>query len=129
MSNDTKEVTTVVDKPLASRDEVGRFLKGVSGNPGGRPVGSKNKATVLREMLDEVALGEVAKEYVDVVHAMIREAKKGNVAAAKLVKDIADIVVEQTEGGAAPRILVQIENFTVDSPKPIDIIDGEIDNE
>lgn len=36
-----------------------RFKKGESGNPAGRPVGSKNVSTVLREMLQQMAPKEV----------------------------------------------------------------------
>lgn len=34
-----------------ARDEDGRFRKGQSGNPGGRPIGSRNKATEIAEQL------------------------------------------------------------------------------
>jgi Family of unknown function (DUF5681) len=33
------------------RDENGRFVKGCSGNPGGRPLGARNKATETAELL------------------------------------------------------------------------------
>jgi hypothetical protein len=36
-----------------TRTQVGRFAPGVSGNPKGRPNGSRNHATVLREALSE----------------------------------------------------------------------------
>ena len=125
MKNKAQAQTNIVPSPddaasdaavsgeLVTRDELGRFLKGVSGNPVGRPQGSKNKATILREMLDEVALGEVAKEYVEVIEAMIREAKAGNVAAAKLIKEIADIAAsEDQRKGGGKTVQVYIENFT-----------------
>jgi hypothetical protein len=36
-----------------ARTQAGRFAPGVSGNPNGRPKGSRNHATVLREVLTE----------------------------------------------------------------------------
>ena len=33
------------------RDENGRFVKGCSGNPGGRPLGARNKATETAELV------------------------------------------------------------------------------
>lgn len=115
MNTKTKDIETAVKEvagELVPRDDSGRFPKGVSGNPAGRPKGSRNKTTVLREMLDEVALGEVAKEYVEVVHAMIRAAKKGDVAAAKFVKQIADIANEEQRKSGGQTIQVYIENWT-----------------
>ena len=38
--------------PERSRD--GKFPKGVSGNPDGRPKGTKNLHTIIREILDEM---------------------------------------------------------------------------
>jgi hypothetical protein len=35
----------------AGRDENGRFVKGCSGNPSGRPLGARNKATETAELL------------------------------------------------------------------------------
>ena len=43
----------------ASRDTEGRFPKGVSGNPAGRPRGSRNQATQMAEMLLNVAAGQL----------------------------------------------------------------------
>ena len=57
---------------------MGRFRKGVSGNPAGRREGSRNRASLL---CDKIAESEVA----GVMHAMIRKAKQGDVAAASLV--------------------------------------------
>lgn len=117
MNEDTKEVQEAVEAvsgELVQRDEKGRFPKGTSGNPLGRPKGSRNKTTLIREMLDEVALGEVAREYVDVVHAMIRQAKKGDVAAAKFIKEIANIANEEEKKAGGKSIQVYIENFTVE---------------
>ena len=35
-------------KPVNNRNSIGRFVQGASGNPNGRPVGSKNKFTTLK---------------------------------------------------------------------------------
>jgi len=36
-------------KEIKGRDEQGRFLPGTSGNPGGIPVGTKHRATAIKE--------------------------------------------------------------------------------
>jgi hypothetical protein len=42
-----------VDAPRAGREQAGRFAAGHSGNPSGRPKGSRNRATLLaQELLD-----------------------------------------------------------------------------
>ncbi len=57
-----------------------RFKKGRSGNPKGRPKGSKNKLTQMAECLLEEDIEEVCQ-------TLIIQAKKGNISAAKLVLD------------------------------------------
>lgn len=58
----------------------GRWKRGVSGNPAGRPRGSPNRGTAfLRRLLEGEAEG--------VVRAVVAEARRGNMHAAKLVLD------------------------------------------
>ncbi len=40
-------------KPENNRNSIGRFVAGSSGNPNGRPLGSKNKFTTLRNAFIE----------------------------------------------------------------------------
>ena len=53
-SNYSKEQLTLEKSKMASklsannRNSIGRFVQGSSGNPNGRPVGSKNKFTTLK---------------------------------------------------------------------------------
>jgi len=73
------------------------FPKGVSGNPNGRPKGSKNRATLVRELLEIVStfenpLTEQSEKlsYVEqIIIAQIAEARKGNVQAFKELMDSA----------------------------------------
>lgn len=57
------------------RNSRGEFAKGTSGNPGGRPVGSRNKSTMLMESLLEEKSEELLRKAVELalagdVHAM-----------------------------------------------------------
>ena len=100
---------------LTTRDDQGRFPKGVSGNPLGRPVGSKNRAIVLREKIDVALLDEVVSdgEFIKVLEAMLLKAKNGDVQAAKLIlKDIAGIRDDSKKGSGPRTINVLIENYT-----------------
>lgn len=56
------------------------WKKGTSGNPRGRPKGSRNKATLL-------AIAAMEGELSDVVRVVIDAAKGGDMAAARLVVD------------------------------------------
>lgn len=56
-----------------------KYRRGQSGNPAGRPVGSKNKVTKLREA--------IADDLPEIIACLVNEAKAGNVAAAGLLLD------------------------------------------
>lgn len=57
---------------LQDRDPSGRFSPGQSGNPNGRTLGSKNKATKLREEL----LGPILPEAVEKLHSAVQAGEK-----------------------------------------------------
>lgn len=66
--------------PDKTDEKQGKFIKGKSGNPLGRPRGVRNRATVLAEKLFEDDIEEICKQAID-------QAKKGNVHAIKLILD------------------------------------------
>jgi len=45
-------------KPENNRNSIGRFVEGSSGNPNGRPLGSKNKFTTLKNTFILIRLAE-----------------------------------------------------------------------
>ena len=44
--------TEQIQNKIMSKEDLIPFKKGQSGNPAGRPKGSKNRSTIIREMLD-----------------------------------------------------------------------------
>ncbi len=60
--------------------QVGKWEKGQSGNLKGRPQGSRNNATILLEKM-------LTNDGKDVVRAVVKAAKNGDMAAARLVLD------------------------------------------
>ena len=59
------------------RTKHGQFKKGTSGNPSGRPIGSRNRATLLAEQLLEGEAEQLIRQCVSL-------AKKGNIHALRL---------------------------------------------
>lgn len=60
--------------------ENGRFKKGKSGNPRGKPKGARHKASLMAEMLFETEIEAIC-------HNVINQAKEGNIQAAKIILD------------------------------------------
>lgn len=60
--------------------ENGRFKKGKSGNPRGKPKGARHKASLMAEMLFENGIEGVCKQ-------VLTQAKEGNLHAAKIILD------------------------------------------
>src|SRR5260221_12262879 len=74
---------TVMDELLETsphRDATGRFLPGRSGNPAGKKPGTRNRATLLREALNEGEDRAAARLVID-------KALEGNLVAARFIVD------------------------------------------
>jgi hypothetical protein len=67
----------------ATRDPRGRFKPGCSGNPAGKPPGTLNQATRLKQWLD-------AGDEEQAAQALIARAKEGNLAALRILFDRVD---------------------------------------
>ena len=110
-----KEAATPVRCP-----ETGRFL--TSGNPKGRPPGSRNRANLVKEFIEEKLTSELEDEAVEVLHVAIRKAKAGDNAMIKLL--LGDMLStargpggddDRTKGG----IRVTINNMTREAQQEV----------
>lgn len=69
------------------RDDKGRFLPGVSGNPNGKPKGARHMSTLLEEAIRKVAEDTGTSEDQAIVRALIEKAKAGDIRAITEVWD------------------------------------------
>lgn len=119
---------------MADKKEVirnnGKFVKGHSGNPRGRPPGTKNRIVRMKQEMEEAIRTHMhPAEIKEIVSAMVNEAKGGNVAAAKLILDkvMSNANISEDAGENENRIVIKIENYTPGSEK---VVSGEtFDNE
>jgi hypothetical protein len=121
----------------AIRDDKGRFVAGVSGNPNGRPKGKKNVITDLKQDM-EIALREnlSVEDIKGVIQSMLAEALNGNVGAGKLILDKVLSSAKETEdakeSGGGLKIVIEhanIDAFQKQDGNIIEAIAEEVSNE
>lgn len=116
---DPKDLSTHdPDKPMVLRDEKGRFVKGYSGNPAGKPKGVRHRSTLIKETIDASMADMLHEEFIPVMQKAIEMAKKGDRAMIKLLLgDFLNEVRKHTEDeedkSKGTRII--IENLTIDN--------------
>lgn len=113
------------------RSPDGKFVKGVSGNPKGRPKGKRNRITELNEDM-ELAIREGANPEVvkSIIASMAAEAMNGNVQAAKLILDkfVPNVRSSEASEATMPEIVIKIENLTKEDLRdvPGEVITQEV---
>lgn len=120
-----RELQLVGDAPgqQITRTNLGRFVKGVSGNPKGKPKGAKSRTTLLRLAIEEMMLRETSGSMPEIVAKALEMAKEGNTAVIKLL--LGDVLKaariqdrpEDDEDKTKTTIKVTINNYA--GPKPV----------
>lgn len=110
------------------RDEQGRFPKGVSGNPRGRPLGAKSRIVKAKQELETLLREEIvnADQIRGIWLSMVAEAQNGNVSAAKLILDkvMSNAKVDEDVSEGSGGITIKIENVTLPGREEA-VIEGE----
>lgn len=108
---------------MESRDEGGKFLEGVSGNPAGRPAGSRSKLVKVKEKLDLAVRENVSAERIYRIVSKIADmAEAGDVKAATLIFKTFLSQASAQEDPEDPQqsrgITIRIENATFAKAPP-----------
>lgn len=109
----------VAKAPKIERAEDGTFPKGVSGNPAGRPKGSKNQITLLRQSLELQLREQAAPDMGAVLDKAVELALEGDARMIKLLlemhmsksipesKELKEKVSININAGEAPKVVNQ----------------------
>lgn len=107
-----------------------RFKKGQSGNPAGRPKGSKNRTTLIKQAIEGQLVEELSQEAVVVMKKAIEMAKKGDQAMIKLVIERVLPLRRATDDDdrhATPAVNIVVNTLT--GKDEGNIIEGEVEDE
>jgi len=112
-----------------TRTKKGHFPKGVSGNPSGRPSGSKNRVNILKISLEEQFREGNFDKIVKILNSVVDDAMQGDKVAKKMVWDAAiskaTLSEDKSGGGDTPGVIIR----HMEVQKQGDIIDVPADRE
>ena len=98
---------------MGKRTKNGQFMVGTSGNPEGRPKGSKNVITVQKLLVEEAFREESGEDIKAVLALVVKQAKKGDKASQKLIWDASmskQTLAEDKAAGTKQQITVHTMN-------------------
>lgn len=117
------------DNKEVVRDKGGKFVKGTTGNPKGRPLGAKNRIVRAKQELEVLLREDIvnAEQIRGIWLSMVAEAQNGNVSAAKLVLDkvMSNSKVDEDVSQEGSQITIKIDNLTLPGADE-KVIEGEI---
>jgi hypothetical protein len=110
-------------KKVVERNEDGTFPKGKSGNPAGRPKGSKNAITLLKQSLELQLREKAAPDMGAVLEKAVEMALDGHPGMIKLLLDMHVSKGTNEDAKGSEKVAIQI-NSAPGAPKPV-IIDND----
>jgi hypothetical protein len=100
-----------------AKRESSRFVAGVSGNPTGRPKGSRNKITLLKESLELMLRERAAPDLPAVLDKAVELAVSGDRAMIKLLLELHMAKGTADKENAVEKVEININS---DRPRPAD---------
>jgi hypothetical protein len=94
--------------PVVKTSGSPKFVKGVSGNPSGRPKGSKNQITLLRQSLELQLREAAAPDMLGVLNKAVELAKEGDRAMIKLLLELHMSKQAQDQENAVEKVEINI---------------------
>lgn len=111
-----------------ARDKRGRFVKGVSGNPAGRPEGTLNRTTEIKRAIEESLVDELSEDYLKVYRTLVELALQGDTTCIKILMDRAWPANQQGKSGAGRSGSININIAGLEAPEGL-TIDGSENTE
>jgi hypothetical protein len=116
------------------RTEAGTFPKGVSGNPAGRPKGSKNAITLLKQSLELQLREQASADISAVLDKAVELALEGHPGMIKMLVELHMSKSTNDDAKASERVAIQINSHPGQAEvkevrTPIDIEPEESNNE
>lgn len=115
-----------------TRDNLGRFVKGVSGNPKGKPLGTKHRISFIKHAIEEALVRDLAEDAAAIMAKALDQAKAGDTDMIKFV--LGDLLKDVRKGGVedednlrgAKIVQVSITQYVGQAKAaPEDAVDGE----
>lgn len=109
-----------------------KFPKGVSGNPAGRPKGSKNKTTLIKQAIEGDLVEQLQESAPAIMQKAIEKALKGDAAMIKLIIErLVPIrkAAEEDERSGTPKIVISVSQYGKDDNQSVTIEGETLDGE
>ena len=112
---------------MSKKSNVTQFQPGKSGNPSGRPKGSKNAITLLKQSMELELRGQARPDMAAVMDKAIELAVGGNAGMIKMLIELHISKGSQDEAKAVERVAIQINSSPRDVVEIIEVgnTDGE----
>lgn len=117
---------TLPSIPDAGKHKGGKFVKGVSGNPAGRPKGTRNRITELKIALEGDLRAQIKPAMTAVLQKCIDMALAGDSAMIKLLIDKTIPTTKATDDGDGPKEKIQIFIDRINRPDEKPFIEGKV---